>query len=243
MDLRRHHYERNGLAVLGGLGAFVGIYLPWSVTHYTDGTASANGTDVASILYGSLAGTLLVLAAFLIILAALLMPTYRSLGYLVALLGVAGTAMVLWTLNSFYENEILGNASQGYGLYVSLLGFGISFVGGMMALSKTRYATLSTSRMKDVFVDVRAELLDRMTGHTIQKVTFFRSFPFRDFVDDSEGHVEGVRVTLGPAYHDGSGPRCSGSFDTVYSDEVFARIRDKMVAEGWEEQKGKTELQ
>jgi len=101
------------------------------------------------------------------------------------------------------------------------------------AYADTRKAMPMAPHSDTVLVDVRATLLDRNTGGVIAEEIFIKKFPFRDFVDDSEGNMGGVRVVLGHVFNDGSGPRCSGSFDAVYRKDLFYGVCDALEQDGW----------
>ena len=101
------------------------------------------------------------------------------------------------------------------------------------AYADTRKAMPMAPHSDTVLVDVKVALLDRNTGGVIAEEIFIKKFPFRDFVDDSEGSMGGVRVVLEPLFNDGKGPRCSGSFDAVYRKELFDGVCDALEQDGW----------
>ncbi len=101
------------------------------------------------------------------------------------------------------------------------------------AYADTRKAMPVAPHSDTVLVDVKVTLLDRNTGGVIAEEIFIKKFPFRDFVDDSEGSMGGVRVVLGPLFNDGRGPRCSGSFDAVYRKDLFDTVCDALERDGW----------
>jgi len=164
------------------------------------------------------------------------MPSRSINSDVLLLLGFVGALVVGYDMVTIPDSIAYVEVSLAYGIYITLIGFIMVVAGGWIrddGNSPSKAQVRSSGGTDTVLVDVKATLLDRNTGGVIAEETFVKSFPFRDFVDDSEGSMGGARVVLGHVFNDGSGPRCSGSFDAVYRKDLFDTVCDALERDGW----------
>jgi len=219
--------DSDWLIVLGGICGIVGSFLPWASADFLGSSGSVGGFE----FYGEVTFTIALVSLLLS-----LQPSRSFNGDLFLFFGFIGGLVVGYHMVTIPETVGYVEINLGYGIYLTLIGFIMVAVGGLIrdddVSSSGKYGTVPGTK-DTVLVDVKATLLDRNPGGVIAEETFIKSFPFRDFVDDSEGSMGGVRVVLGPVFNDGRGPRCSGSFDAVYRKDLFDRVCDALEREGW----------